>query len=102
MIDDETMARIEQLAGLELSPEERQALRGDLERILAYFRKLGEVDTEGVPMFEPLPGRTNAWRDDEPEDSLPPEAALGNAPEREDGYFKVPPVFGGEEGDSTD
>jgi aspartyl-tRNA(Asn)/glutamyl-tRNA(Gln) amidotransferase subunit C len=101
MIDDETMARIEKLAGLELSQEERQALKGDLERILAYFQKLGEVETNGVPMFEPLPGRTNAWRDDEPRESLPPEEALGNAPESEGGYFKVPPVFGGEE-DSTD
>ena len=98
MIDDVTMARREKLAGLNLSPEERQALKGDLEKILAYFQKLAEVDTEGVPMFQPLPGVTNAWREDEPAESLPQEKALENAPERKDDYFLVPPVFdsGGE------
>ncbi len=94
MIDDRTMARIEQLAGLELSPEEREALKEDLTRILDYFRKLTELDTEGVPPFEPLPGQVNAWREDEPAESLPQEEALANAPAEEDGYFKVPRVFG--------
>lgn len=94
MIDDDIMARIERLAGLELSPEEREALRGDLTRILDYFRELAELDTEGVPPFEPLPGRVNAWREDVPQPSLSQQEALRNAPETEAGQFKVPPVFG--------
>lgn len=94
MIDDRTMDRIERLAGLELSPEEREALKSDLSRILDYFQELAELDTEGVPPFEPLPGRTNAWREDEPRESLSQGEALANAPAEEDGYFKVPRVFG--------
>jgi len=95
MIDERLMARIERLSGLELSPAEREALRADLSRILEYFQKLTELDTEGVPPFEPLPGRVNAWREDEPRESLSQEEALANAPDRQDGYFKVPRVFGG-------
>jgi len=94
MIDDLTMARIERLSGLKLSLKEREALRADLTRILEYFQKLTELDTEGVPPFEPLPGRTNAWREDEPQGSLPRKEALANAPDQEDGHFRVPPVFG--------
>jgi len=94
MIDERLMARIERRSGLKLSPAEREALRADLTRILEYFQKLTELDTEGVPPFEPLPGRVNVWREDEPQGSLPQEAALANAPDKEDGYFRVPPVFG--------
>ncbi len=94
MIDERVMARVEALAGLRLTSEEREHLRADLEKILAYFRKLQEVPTEGVPPFSPLPGVTNAFRPDEPGPSLPPEEALANAPEKEDGFFSVPPLFG--------
>ncbi|NOX44723.1 MAG: Asp-tRNA(Asn)/Glu-tRNA(Gln) amidotransferase subunit GatC [Caldiserica bacterium] len=88
------MRRLEELAGFELSPEEREALRSDLARILSYFRKLQELDTEGVPPYEPLPGVRNILREDEPHESLPREEALANAPRRDDGYFAVPRVFG--------
>jgi aspartyl-tRNA(Asn)/glutamyl-tRNA(Gln) amidotransferase subunit C len=94
MIDERTMARIEELAGLRLSPEERESLRADLTRILDYFQKLQELPTEDVPPFSALPGRTNAWREDIPEESLPEEEALRGAPRKEDGHFSVPPVFG--------
>ncbi|HHE47898.1 MAG TPA: Asp-tRNA(Asn)/Glu-tRNA(Gln) amidotransferase GatCAB subunit C, partial [Candidatus Acetothermia bacterium] len=47
MIDERLMARIERLSGLELSPAEREVLRADLTRILEYFQKLTELDTEG-------------------------------------------------------
>ncbi len=87
------MAKVEALAGLRLTPKEREQLRADLEKILAYFQKLGEVPTEGVPPFSPLPGVVNALREDEPAPSLPTEEALKNAPEKEDGFFAVPPLF---------
>lgn len=93
MIDEATMAKVEALAGLRLTPEEREQLRADLAKILAYFQKLQEVNTEGVTPFSPLPGQTNALREDEPGPSLPQEEALRNAPESEGGYFRVPPLF---------
>lgn len=93
MIDEEMLAKVERLAGLDLTPKEREQLRLDLTKILAYFQKLQEVDTHGVPPFSPLPGQVNALREDEPEDSLPLEEVLRNAPEAVDGYILVPPLF---------
>ncbi|MGQ9700105.1 MAG: Asp-tRNA(Asn)/Glu-tRNA(Gln) amidotransferase subunit GatC [Candidatus Bipolaricaulaceae bacterium] len=93
MIDERMMAHLEALAGLRLTPEERERLRADLEKILAYFQKLQEVPTQGVPPFSPLPGVENAFRGEEPEPSLSQEEALANAPEKEDGFFSVPPLF---------
>ena len=93
-ITERLMQRLEELAGFKLSPKEREALREDLARILSYFRKLQELDTEGVPPYEPLPGVRNVLREDEPEESLSQEEALKNAPSFEEGYFKVPRVFG--------
>jgi Asp-tRNA(Asn)/Glu-tRNA(Gln) amidotransferase C subunit len=34
----------------------------------------------------------NVWGDDEPHESLPVEDALANAPDREAGFFRVPPA----------
>ncbi len=93
VIDEETLRRVEALAGLRLDPEERERMQRDLSRILDYFRKLQELDTEGVPPFDPLAGQVNVWREDEPQSSLPREQALANAPAAREGHFFVPPVF---------
>ncbi len=93
-ITPELMRRLEELAGLELSPEEREGLKADLERIISYFQRLQEVDTEGVPPYDPLPGVRNVLREDKPQESLPQEEALRNAPRKRKGYFLVPRVFG--------
>ncbi len=93
MIDDETLERIETLAGLRLSPQQREKMRQDLSRILAYFQKLQEVPTDSVQPFDPLAGQTNAWREDVPRPSLPRDQALANAPATREGHFFVPPVF---------
>jgi len=93
MIDERTMAKVELLAGLRLSPAERKKMREELAKILAYFQKLQEVPTEGVPPFSPLPGQVNVLREDEPSPSLSQEEALQNAPDRSDDYFRVPPLF---------
>ncbi|MFH1610181.1 MAG: Asp-tRNA(Asn)/Glu-tRNA(Gln) amidotransferase subunit GatC [Candidatus Bipolaricaulota bacterium] len=91
-MDEQTMSRVEELAGLRLSPEERVQLMADLGRILDHFNKLQELPTAGVPPFTPLP-EVNVWREDEPTPSLPREEALRNAPDVQDGHFRVPPVF---------
>jgi len=61
--------------------------------VLDLFAKLNELDTTGV---EPLshPGAlASVLRDDVPTGSLPREAALRNAPDAADGFFRVPRVI---------
>ena len=51
------------------------------------------MDTEGVkPTTYALPMQ-NVFREDTVKESLGREAALSNAPLKEDGYFKVPKVL---------
>ncbi len=95
-ITPELIAHLENLARLELSQDEREAMREDLEKILAYFEKLGELDLEGLEELA-RPVETEArMRQDVPAPGLSQEEALQNAPEREDGYFKVPRMIEGE------
>lgn len=93
VIDEAQVRHIARLSRLNLSDEEVQLFAGQLARILAYVRQLAEVPTADVaPLAHPLPV-TNVLRDDEPHEPFDAETALANAPEREDGFFKVPAVL---------
>jgi aspartyl-tRNA(Asn)/glutamyl-tRNA(Gln) amidotransferase subunit C len=87
--DVEHLAR---LSRLQLSVDEKEKYRGQIDEILRYMEKLDELDVGGVaPLTHPLPLH-NILRKDEPAKALPPEEALRNAPEQKDGLFKVPTV----------
>ena len=63
--------------------------RDQLRHILTAIDALKRADTSKVPATaHPLEER-NIMREDERQASLPAEAALRNAPSREDAYFKV-------------
>ena len=80
------------LSRLELSETELDKFTGQLDAILEYIDVLNQVDTSAVePMAHVLEIR-NVMRADEVQPSLPREAALQNAPEAEDGFFKVPKI----------
>ena len=80
------------LSRLELSETELGKFTGQLDAILEYIDVLNQVDTSAVePMAHVLEIR-NVMRSDEVQPSLPREAALQNAPEAEDGFFKVPKI----------
>ena len=88
-IDIEHVAR---LARLSLSEEEKAQLSEQLPLILEHAAKVSEVAAEDVPPTAYAIPRSNVYREDEPEPSLPQAEALANAPEREDGRFKVPRI----------
>ena len=85
-IDIDHVAR---LARLDLTPEEKERLRAQLEVIIEHAAKVGEVAADDVPPTSWAIPRANVYREDEPEPSLTQAAALANAPEAEDGRFKV-------------
>ena len=91
-----TLKEVEQvarLARLELSDEEKERMRFQLDRILTYIDKLKELDITGVePTSHAIP-ITNVMREDELKPSFPVEAMLANAPEREGDFFKVPKII---------
>lgn len=81
------------LSRLEFSDEEADLFARQLTQILEYVDKLGELQVDGVePTAHSIP-MDNVLRPDRTRPSLPPERALANAPEVEQGCFKVPPII---------
>lgn len=80
------------LARLELSDDEKDRLMGDLNRIMDYFEKLQQLDTDNVePTSHSIPV-VNVFRDDAASKSFSQADAISNAPEETNGYFVVPQV----------
>ena len=82
------------LAKLELSGEEKKRFQKELDNIIKYIDQLNELDTENVPITSHVVSLQNVLRKDEVLPSLSPDEALANAPEKKDGFFKVPKVIG--------
>lgn len=90
IISDETMEYVGILAKLELSKEEQEAAKKDMERMLDYIDKLNELDTSGVePMSHIFPVH-NVFREDVVTNGDDRENMLKNAPACKDGAYKVP------------
>ena len=92
-ITADQIQHVAKLARLEIEPQAVNKLADQLATILSYVDKLEEVDTRDVPATSHAIALTNAFRPDEVRDSLPNDAALENAPAKEDGSFVVPKVI---------
>jgi len=83
------VAHVALLARLGLSGDEMEHLGSELDAILRAIDKLNEVDTSAVAETAQVGGLVNVWREDEPSESIGADRALANAPDREDGMFRV-------------
>jgi len=85
--------KVAMLARLELAEGDLARMAAQLSAILNYVDQLKQVPTDGVePLAHPL-NIHNIFREDEPSESLPVDAALANAPDRRDSFFGVPAVL---------
>jgi aspartyl-tRNA(Asn)/glutamyl-tRNA(Gln) amidotransferase subunit C len=91
-IDSKKVDDLAHLAKLAFSADEKEAIKGDLERIIAFCDKLKEVDTAGVEPLIYLSDRKTALREDVAKVTITKEEALKNAPAADSDYFKVPKV----------
>jgi aspartyl-tRNA(Asn)/glutamyl-tRNA(Gln) amidotransferase subunit C len=97
-ITPDQVRHVAKLARLALDDERELArLAGQLEAILEYVAKIGEVDVSGVEPMAHAADVKNVLRDDVTEPALPLEKVLQNAPDTDGHFFKVPKVIGGEE-----
>jgi aspartyl-tRNA(Asn)/glutamyl-tRNA(Gln) amidotransferase subunit C len=86
--------KVSLLARLVLSDDELGRMTSQMGEILGYVDLLSEVNTAGVePMAHAL-DVANAFRDDAARPSLDREAALANAPNRDEECYLVPAVLG--------
>ena len=91
-VDAETVRRVAHLARIAVADDEVEALRGDLNAMLALFEELGAVNVEGVEPMTSVTPMTMKMRRDEVTDGDIADAIVGNAPAREDHFFQVPKV----------
>jgi aspartyl-tRNA(Asn)/glutamyl-tRNA(Gln) amidotransferase subunit C len=84
------------LARLGLTDGELAHLEGELNHILDQFAKLAGLDTEAIPPTAQTIELETILRDDVARPSLPPEAVLANAPDRDGDFFVVPAILGGD------
>ncbi|ETS93727.1 Asp-tRNA(Asn)/Glu-tRNA(Gln) amidotransferase subunit GatC [Veillonella sp. AS16] len=91
-ISQEEIKNIALLSRLEVKEDHTAHIEKELSDILSYVAELNALELDGVdPMAHAVPLQ-NVLREDELKPSLDHDLALSNAPEAEDGYFKVPRV----------
>lgn len=108
-VTEKDVAYVAELANLELTGDERNRMLRDLNSILEYIERLGELETDNVPPMAQVSDRyaagesrsgsargAYASREDIHNglrESLPQNVALKNAPDTDGTFFKVPKVI---------
>ncbi len=89
----EEVKHVAELAKLHLTDAEVAQFTEQLSDILGYAEILQAVDTSSVPPTPYVLPLSSVMRDDVTEPCLTNEVALANAPDHEDGFFRVRAVF---------
>jgi aspartyl-tRNA(Asn)/glutamyl-tRNA(Gln) amidotransferase subunit C len=88
------VVHVARLARLQLDDAEVALFTEQLGAVLDHAADIEALDTAGVPpTAHPLPLQ-NVFRADEPWESLDRDEVLSQAPEVEDGRFRVPRILG--------
>ncbi|NLO89143.1 MAG: Asp-tRNA(Asn)/Glu-tRNA(Gln) amidotransferase subunit GatC [Clostridia bacterium] len=88
----EEVEQVAMVARLELSEEEAENYTQELNSILQYVDKLHELDLKNVEPMVHVLTINNVFREDKVGEGLSRDAALDNAPRKEDGQFIVPKI----------
>ncbi len=89
----EQVIHIAELARLALTEQEIALYQEQLSSVLEYAERLQALDTADIPPTATvLPGR-NVMRADEPRPSMKRDEILENAPDAQDGCFRVQAVL---------
>lgn len=92
-ISEEQVKHVAHLARLAITEEEAQKFTKQLDAIISFGEQLAEVNTDGVKPMSHVLTMTNIMREDEPKECLTVEEVLKNAPDKQDGQFKVPSIL---------
>lgn len=89
----EEVEHVALLARLALSEEEKERFRTQLSSILEYVEIISRLETAQIePIYHVLPLQ-NVFRPDGIKKPFSRKEVLQNAPEQDDGYFKVPRII---------
>ena len=96
-IEEQDIAKVAQLAHLELQEQELKVFGPQITEIINYIEQLNQLDTANVAPalggLTPEGEQTNSSRDDVVAGSLGQKTALAEAPDPASGHFRVPKVL---------
>jgi len=92
-VNDALVDKLAHLARLKFEAAEKEGIKNDLQKMIAFVEKLNEVDTTGIEPLLHMTDEINVLREDEVKGSISREEALKNAPLHDDRFFKVPKVI---------
>ncbi|MFK8104604.1 MAG: Asp-tRNA(Asn)/Glu-tRNA(Gln) amidotransferase subunit GatC [Saprospiraceae bacterium] len=92
-VDKPLISKLENLAKLALSEQEKALLLTDMNNILSMVEKLDSLDTESVAPLIHMGDRAQVLRKDEVKHELSTAEALKNAVTKADPFFTVPKVI---------
>ena len=92
MITIQDVEHVAKLARLDLTEEEKVKFSKQLGDVLKYVEQMNEVDTTNVEPLSHVVDFNNVMRDDEIHYDCTKEQLMMNAPEEENGFFKVPKI----------
>lgn len=93
-ITPDVVAKVAQLARLQLTPAEVTAATAQLSAMLEHFADIDELDLDDVEPMTQAFALTNVLRDDVEAPVLDRDEVLAAAPAVDDHRFRVPPVVG--------
>ena len=93
IISEKDVEYVARLSRLKIKEEQKQKFTNQLNTILEYIETLNKLDTSRIEPTSHVVPLKNVRRKDTPKPSFPVEEVLKNAPDKERGYFKVPPII---------
>ena len=91
---DIDIAKVAKLARIALTEDELDQYGHQLEDILEHAERVQALPTDGVePTSHPMP-MVNGFRPDEAGECLDPDSFLSQAPDTQNGQFRVPRILG--------
>ena len=92
-VNDALVEKLAHLARLKFEVSEKEEIKNDLQKMIAFVEKLNELDTTGVEPLLHMTDEISPLRDDEIKGSIGRADALKNAPLHDGQFFKVPKVI---------
>jgi aspartyl-tRNA(Asn)/glutamyl-tRNA(Gln) amidotransferase subunit C len=92
-VNDALVDKLSELARLTFDPSEKEGIKNDLQKMIAFIEKLNELDTTGVEPLLFMTDEVNVLREDEVRGSITRDEGLLNAPLEDNTFFKVPKVI---------
>lgn len=92
-ISEAEVKKVARLSRLALTETEIEEFTRQLSSILEYVEKMNQLNTADVEPLAHCLAVSNCFREDVVKESLGAEKTLSNAPQRDNGFFKVPKIL---------